>query len=149
MHIKDEDLAGALSEQLGETCAAAAYARVTTALSPARMLTPLGNYLIARPAARSAAKKVTEATDVPLDAAMAVGITGDELHVWRADPMLNQVHEHLGSVALSRIKSIQVNAGRTWQDVVITLDDGNDVKIQARGAVHAIASEFDRRAEGS
>lgn len=69
MHLKDNELVPALSGSLGEDLLAAAYARVSTALGLARVLTPLGNYLIARPAARPAARKVTEETAVPLDAA--------------------------------------------------------------------------------
>ncbi|MEW1860932.1 hypothetical protein OG896_29145 [Streptomyces sp. NBC_00669] len=149
MHIKDSELTTTLSAQLGEKLEAAAYARLNTALSPARMLTPLGNYLVARPAARSAARKITDATDVPMDAAMVLGITADALHVWKADPMLNQVHEHLGSVPLSRITGLRVEGGRTWQDVRITLDDGNEITLQARGEIHAIASAFDQRGAGA
>lgn len=53
MHAKDAELAAALTEQLSdEKIVAAAYARIDTALSPARMLSPLGNYLIARPPPR-------------------------------------------------------------------------------------------------
>ncbi|SEG94173.1 hypothetical protein SAMN05216223_12964 [Actinacidiphila yanglinensis] len=149
MHIKDSELTTALSAQLQEDLAAAAYARLNTSLSAARMLTPLGNYLVARPAARSAARKITDATDVPLDAAMVLGITADALHVWKADPMLNQVHDHIGSVPLSRITAIRVDDGRTWQDVTITLDDGNEITLQARGAVHAIVSAYDQRGPGA
>lgn len=149
MHIKDSELTTTLSAQLGEKLAAASYARLNTALSAARMFTPLGNYLVARPAARSAARKITDATDIPLDAAMVLGITADALHVWKADPMLNQVHDHIGSVPLSRIAAIQVDAGRTWQDLKITLDDDNEITLQARGAVHAIASAYDQRGAGA
>lgn len=149
MHIQDSELTTTLSAQLGEKLAAAAYARLHTALSAARMLTPLGNYLVARPAARSAARKITDATDVPLDAAMVLGITADALHVWKADPMLNQVHDHLGSVPLSRIAAIKVESGRTWNDVKITLDDGNEITLEARGAVHAIANAYDQRNAGA
>ena len=75
-------------------------ARVDTPVGFTRMLTPLGNYFIARPAARSAAKKVTAETDVPMDAAVVLGLSESALHVWSADPMLNQVHDHLGHVPL-------------------------------------------------
>lgn len=61
-----------------------------------RMLTPLGNYLIARPAARAAAGKITEETGVPLDAAVVLGLSPDALQVWRADPMLDQVSAAAG-----------------------------------------------------
>lgn len=145
MHIKDSELTTVLSEQLGEELAAAAYARVVTGLGAARMLTPLGNYLVARPAARAAARKITAATDMPLDAAMVLGITGDALHVWKADPMLNQVRDHLGSVPLSRVTAIRVQAGRTWHDMRITLDDSNEIAVEARGAAHAIAGAYDHR----
>jgi hypothetical protein len=144
MHIKDDELVAKLSAQVeGGGVLAAAYARVDTALGPARMFTPLGNYLVARPAARSAARKITADTEVPLDAAMVLGITADALHVWKADPMLNQVHDHLGAVPLSRIAAISVAGGRTWQDLRITLDDGKAIDLQARAAAHVIARYFD------
>jgi hypothetical protein len=144
MHIKDIDLTTTLAKQIdGEEIAAAAYARLNTSLSPARMLSPLGNYLVARPAARAAARRITEDTEVPLDAAMVLGITADALHVWKADPMLNQVSDHIGSVKLSNIAAISVVAGKTWQDMTITLVDEKSIVLQARGAAHAIARAFD------
>ncbi|MGR6998992.1 hypothetical protein ACU686_14000 [Yinghuangia aomiensis] len=100
---------------------------------------------MARPAARSAARKITEATDMPLDAAMVIGITDQALHVWTADPMLNQVRGHLGSVPLSRVTAIRVEPGRAWHEMRIGLDDGNEITIEARGAAHAIASAYDHR----
>jgi hypothetical protein len=76
MHVTDEELAASLSEQLGgQPLTHAVYARVDTPVGFTRMLTPLGNYFIARPAARSAAKKVTAETDVPLDAAVVLGLS--------------------------------------------------------------------------
>ncbi|GAA4487748.1 hypothetical protein GCM10023191_016110 [Actinoallomurus oryzae] len=149
MHAKDAELAGALTEQLGdEKIAAAAYARVDSALSPARMLSPLGNYLIARPAARAAAKKMTEQTDIPLDAAVVFGISDDALHVWAADPMLNRVGEHLGRIPLERITSIKVEGGKSWQPVTISMADGKSVELEGRGSIHAVAAEFDKRKAG-
>lgn len=142
MHLKDDKLASALSSSLGEDLLAAAYARVSTALSLARMLTPLGNYLIARPAARAAARKITEETEVPLDAAVVVGITAADLHLWRADPMLNQVGEHIGAVPLSRIADITVTAGRSWHPVTITMEGGERIELEGRGAAHAVANAF-------
>src|ERR1700682_4844751 len=111
MHLKDDELA----TSLGEEILAAAYARVPTALSLARFLTPIGNYLIARPSARSAAHKITEETSVPMDAAVVIGITASALQLWSADPMLDQVGEHLGEVPLASVKDITVSAGRSWQ----------------------------------
>lgn len=82
MHVTDDQLASRLSEQLdGERLTQAVYARVDTAVGFTRMLTPLGNYFIARPAARSAAEKVTAETDVPLDAAVVLGLSDTALHV--------------------------------------------------------------------
>ena len=73
MHVTDEDLIDTLSQGLpGGPLLAAVYARVDTAAGWTRMLTPLGNYLIARPAARAKAHQVTEETEVPLDAAMVL-----------------------------------------------------------------------------
>jgi hypothetical protein len=142
MHLKDNELVSALSGSLGEDLLAAAYARVHTALSLARVLTPLGNYLVARPAARLAAHKVTQETDVPLDAAVVVGITAVALHLWRADPMRNQVGDHLGEVPLTRIKDIAVSPGRSWQPMTITLDGGERIELEGRGAAHTVAHAF-------
>jgi hypothetical protein len=142
MHLKDNELVPALSGSLGEELLAAAYARVSTALGLARVLTPLGNYLVARPAARLAARKVTEETDVPLDAAVVVGITAAALHLWRADPMLNQVGDHLGEVPLTRIKEIAVSPGRSWQPMTITLEGGERIQLEGRGAAHVVANVF-------
>lgn len=144
MHIKDDELVPQLSESLGEELLAATYARVSTALGATRMLTPIGNYLIARPAARSAARKITERTDVPLDAAMVIGLTGSALHVWHADPMLNQVGDHLGEVPREKITDITATPGRSWQHVAITMADGERIDLEARGAVHALAAEYTR-----
>jgi len=74
MHLKDDELVSALGGHADVSALlAATYARVTTAVSFTRMLTPLGNYFIARPAARAAAHHITEETDVPLDAAVVLG----------------------------------------------------------------------------
>lgn len=142
MHLKDDQLTSALSSSLGEELLAAAYARISTAFSLARMLTPIGNYLIARPAARAAAHKITQETDVPLDAAVIIGITAAGLHLWRADPMLNQVGDHIGEVPLTRITSIVVTPGRSWQPMTITLEGGEHIQLEGRGAAHAVASAF-------
>ena len=76
MHLKDDQLVTGLAGQVaGGALQVAAYARIPTAVGFTRMLTPLGNYFIARPAARSAAGKITEETGVPLDAAVVVGLS--------------------------------------------------------------------------
>ena len=98
MHLKDDELAAALGDHADVTALlVATYARVATAVSFTRMLTPLGDYLIARPAARATAHHITAETDVPLDAAVVLGLSADALHVWSADPMLDQVGEYSGS----------------------------------------------------
>ena len=148
MHLKDNELVPALSGSLGEDLLAAACTRVNTTLGLARWLSPLGNYLVARPAARSAARKVTQETAVPLDAAVIVGITATALHLWRADPMLNQVGDHLGEVPFTRIKEIAVTPGRSWQPMTITLEDGEQIKLEGRGAAHAVASAFQQYRPG-
>ena len=146
MHITDEELATSLSKQLdGEPLSQAVYARVDTPVGFTRMLTPLGTYFIARPAARSAAKKVTAETDVPLDAAVVLGLSDTALQVWSADPMLNQVHDHLGYVPLERITAMHVTPGRKWQKLTITLDGGQAIELEARGASHALAAAFEQR----
>ena len=98
MHLKDDELVAALGDHADVSALfVATYARVATAVSFTRMLTPLGDYLIARPAARAAAHHVTAETDVPLDAAVVLGLSADALHIWSADPILDQVGEYLGS----------------------------------------------------
>jgi len=142
MHLKDDELVAALSSSLGEEVHAAAYARVSTALSVARLMSPIGNYLIARPAARVAARKITEDTSVPMDAAVVIAITATALHLWKADPMRNEVGDHLGEVPLSRVKDITVTPGRSWHPVVISLDGGERIELEGRGAAHVIESVF-------
>src|ERR1022692_2440705 len=107
VHLKDEELVTGLAGQEGGLdLLAATFARVATAVSFTRMLTPLGNYFIARPAARAAAGKITKETDVPLDAAVVLGLSAGALHVWSADPMLNQVGQYLGHGPLERMTTI-------------------------------------------
>src|SRR3954453_15124478 len=101
MHVADKDLTTSLAEQV-DGLTAAVYARFETALSPSPWLGPLANYPVARPAARAAARDVQERPDVPLDAAVVLGLTDSELHVWAADPMLSHVNDHLGSPPLER-----------------------------------------------
>ena len=143
MHLTDEELVTGLGGQDGgPDLLAATYARVTTAVSFTRMLTPLGNYFIARPAARAAASKITEETDVPLDAAVVLGLSADALHVWSADPMLNQVNDYLGHVPLARVTGIDVTPGRSWQQLTITLEGSHQIDLEGRGASHQLAAEF-------
>lgn len=147
MHLNDDELAIGLADQgAGEPLRAATYARVTTAASFAHWLTPLCNYFIARPAARSAAAKKSEQTGVPLDAAMVLGLSDSALHIWSADPMLNQVHDHLGHVALEHVAGMTAEpAGRSWQKVTISLDSGQTLELEARGPVHALVAAYDQR----
>lgn len=143
MHIRDDELVTGLADQVeGAALTAATYARVPTSVGFTRMLSPLGNYFIARPAARSAAKAMTEQTDLPLDAAVVLGLSADALHVWSADPMLNQVHDYLGHVPLTRITAMEATPGRKWQKLSITLDGGHDVELEARGASHALVASY-------
>jgi hypothetical protein len=143
MHVTDDDLVGTLSQGLsGGPLLAAVYARVDTAVGWTRMLTPLGNYLIARPAARAKAHQVTEETDVPLDAAMVLGVTATDLHIWSADIMLGQVDDHLGAVPRTAIADVKVGIAKSWQPLTITLNDGHTIEVEARGGVHHFASCF-------
>ena len=143
MHITDDDLVDTLSRDLPDgPLLAAVYARVDTAVGWTRMLTPLGNYLIARPAARAKAQQVTEETDVPLDAAMVFGVTATDLHIWSADIMLGQVHDHLGTVPRTAISDVSVGIAKSWQPLTLTLNDGHRIEVEARGGVHQFASCF-------
>ena len=145
MHLKDDELVTGLAGQEGGLdLLAAAYARVPTAVSFTRMLGPLGNYLIVRPAARAAAHSITAETDVPLDAAVVLGLTKDALHVWKADPMMDQVDEYLGRVPVDRITAMTVTPGRSWQQLAITLDGGHDINIEARATSYLLADAFNQ-----
>lgn len=146
VHLKDDELVTGLADQVeGGTLQVAVYARVPTAVGFTRFLTPLGNYFIARPAARSAADKTTQETGVPLDAAVVLGLSSDALHIWSADPMTNQVHDHLGHVPLARIAAMDATPGRSWQKVTVTLDEGQKIDLEARGAIHALVAAFQSR----
>jgi hypothetical protein len=145
MHLKDDELVTGLSGQEGGLdLLAATFARVPTAVSFTRMLTPLGNYFIARPAARAAAGKITKETEVPLDAAVVLGLSAGALHVWSADPAVNQGHDYLGHVPLERITAIEATPARSWQKLTITLQDGHKVELEGRGASHQLAAAFDK-----
>src|SRR3984893_16949658 len=142
MHLKNSELTDKLAGQVeGGQLNSAVFARVPTSLSFTRMLTPLGNYFIARPAARAAAHTITDDTDVPLDAAVVLGLSADALHVWSADPMLNQVHDYLGYVPLERITAIDAIPGRSWQKLSITMQGGHQIELEGRGASHQLAAE--------
>ena len=144
MHLSDDELVEVLSQGLrGGPLLGAVFARVDTAVGWTRMLTPLGNYLIARPAARAKAQQVTEETDVPMDAAMVLGVTATDLHVWSADIMLGQVDDHLGAVPRSEIAAVEVGTSKSWQPLTLRLQDGHSIEVQARGGVHQFVSAFD------
>lgn len=138
MHVEDQDLTTQLQDDAGEPLRAAVYARLSTALSAGRWLGPLGNYLIARPAARAAAHKAEERTDVPLDAAVVLAVGATTLHVWSADPMLSRVHDHRGTVPLERIASASGEVGKSWWPIVLTLTDGETLELEARGDVRSL-----------
>lgn len=143
MHIDDAHLVPVLSEQLPATpLRSAVYARVDTAARVGRWLGPIGNYLIARPAARAAAHQIEAATDVPLDAAVVLGLAMDALHVWVADPMLSQVHDYRGAVPLRHITGMQAAIAKTWQPLTITVEDGQAFTLEARGDVHGFVAAY-------
>ncbi len=143
MHVADKDLIATLSEQITDgPLLGAVYARIDTAVGFARMFTPLGNYLVARPAARAKAHSITERTDVPLDAGMVLGCTAANLHVWSADIMLGQVHDHLGTMSRDLMAGVEVGTAKSWQPVTLLLTSGEKVEVEARGGVHQFATAF-------
>lgn len=145
MHVDDKDLVATLSQQTdGPPLDAAVYARVHTAASFTHWLGPLGNYLVARPAARAAAHRDSERTDMPLDAAVVLGLAPEALEVWAADPMLSQVHDHLGSVELNRIAAIHAQTTKSWWPVTITFADNESVELEARGDVSGFVTAFEQ-----
>jgi hypothetical protein len=150
MHVQDQDLVATLSQQTeGVTLTAAVYARFETALSPAHWLGALGNYLVVRPAARASARRAGARTDMPLDAAVVLGITAEQLHVWAADPMLSQVNDHLGSVSLDRIAGIRTEVAKSWWPLTITLTDDESLELQARGDVRGFVAAFEQHRESA
>lgn len=145
MHVEDKDLVTTLSGQPdGPSLQAAVYARMDTPVGFTRWLTPLGNYLIARPAAKIAAHRDSDRTDVPLDGAVIFGLAPDALHVWGADPMLSTVKDHLGSVALTRITAMATETGKSWSPLRIDLDNGEQVVMEARGDVSGFVRTFEQ-----
>jgi hypothetical protein len=145
MHVADKDLVSVLSQPAGAPpLAAAVYARVTSPAGFARRLGPLGNYLVARPAARAAAHRASERTDVPLDAAVVLGLAPDALHVWSADPMTSHVHDHLGSVETEKIAGIRAETGKSWWPLTITFGEGESLELQARGDVSGFVAAFEK-----
>jgi hypothetical protein len=150
MHVSDKDLIATLSRRDGAPeLSAAVYARVNTPLGVGRWLGPPGNYLVARPAARVAARRDSERTDMPLDAAVVLGLGADALHVWAADPMLSQVNDHLGSVPLSRITAMTTEPGKSWWPLTLTFDGGESVHLQARGDVRGLLSAFEQHRDAA
>lgn len=145
MHVADKDLIAVLSKQdEGPPLSAAVYARVHTAASFTHWLGPLGNYLVARPAARAAAHRDSQRTDMPLDAAVVLGLAAEELHVWAADPMLSQVHDHLGSVELARIAAIRAQTAKSWWPLTITFASDESLELEARGDVSGFVAAFEQ-----
>jgi hypothetical protein len=144
MHVADKDLVSALSQPAGAPpLVAAVYARVTSPAGFTRALGPLGNYLIARPAARAAAHRASERTDLPLDAAVVLGLAPGVLHVWSADPMTSHVHDHLGSVETEKIAAIRAETGKSWWPLTITFAGGEPLELQARGDVSGFVAAFE------
>lgn len=145
MHIDDKDLASALSQRAdAATLTAAVYARKSTVVGFTRWFGPLGNYLVARPAARAAAHRDSERTEMPLDAAVVLGLGADALHVWAADPMLSQVHDHLGSVELARIAAIRAEIAKSWWPLTIDFMDDESLELEARGDVSNFVAAFEK-----
>jgi hypothetical protein len=150
MHVEDKDLVATFSQQTeGPQLIAAVYARVNTPLGFTRWLGPPGNYLVARPAARAAAHRDSARTDMPLDAAVVLGLGEDALHVWGADPMLSQVKDHLGSMPLTRVAAIHAETSKSWWPLTITFADDESVGLQARGDVRSFVSAFEQHHEGA
>lgn len=86
---------------------------------------------------------------MPLDAAVVLGIGAGELHVWAADPMLSQIHDHLGSVALERIADIRAETGKSWWPLTIALADEESLELSARGDARIFVSAFEAHRVGA
>ncbi|MDI5964591.1 hypothetical protein POF50_016405 [Streptomyces sp. SL13] len=143
MHVSEDELTSTLSEQLADgPLTSAVYARINASEGIARMMAPLGNLLIARPAATAKAHKITEETHVPMAAGMVLGLTATALHIWSADAALGHVNDHLGSVPREQISSLEAGTGGGWEPLTIRLADGHKIDIQARGTVQDFVKSF-------
>jgi hypothetical protein len=145
VHVADKELVSTLAQQ-GEAprLVAAVYARVSTPVSFSRWLGPLGNYLVARPAARAVAHREGERTEMPLDAAVVLGLEPEALHVWSADPMMSHVNEHLGSVEIARIAAMSAEIGKSWWPLTITFAGDESLNLEARGDVSGFVAAFNK-----
>ena len=76
--------------------------------------------------------------------ALVVGLSADALHVWSADPMVNQFNQYLGHVTLEPITEIEDTPGRSWQKLTIIVQGGHRIELEGRGASHQLAAAFDR-----
>jgi hypothetical protein len=145
MHVTDKDLVSTLAQQAeASQLVAAVYARVSTPAGFTRWLGPLGNYLVARPAARAAAHREEERTEMPLDAAVVLGLEPEVLHVWSADPMVSQVHDYLGSVEVTRIAVMSAEIGKSWWSLRITFVGDESLDLEARGGVSDFVAAFEK-----
>jgi len=43
---------------------------------------------------------------------------------------------------------VTVVPGRSWQDLTISLTDGQEIQLEARGAAHQLAAEFGKLTPG-
>ena len=75
---------------------------------------------------------------------MVLGLSADALHIWSADPMLDQVGEYLGLVPLERIMVMQATPSRSWQALTITLDGGQEINLEARDASHTLVAAYNQ-----
>jgi hypothetical protein len=145
MHVADKDLVSTHSQQAeAPRLLAAVYTRVSTPARFSRWLGPLGNYLVARPVARAAAHREGERTEMPLDAAVVLGLEPEALHVWSADPMMSQVHDHLGSVETARIAAMRAEVGKSWWTLTITFTGDESLELEARGDVSGFVAAFEK-----
>jgi len=61
--------------------------------------------------------------------------------------MLNQVHDYLGYVPLERIDAMNATPGRKWQLFSITLNGGQEIELEARGAIHELVANYRQSAQ--
>jgi hypothetical protein len=89
--------------------------------------------------------RVVYVDDEPVAVAFGERLLADvpNATIIRADLTRPQrVHGYLGWVPLGRITAMRATPARRWQRLAITLDGGQTVELQARGASHALAAAY-------
>ncbi len=97
---------------------------------------------------RQAAERLSEIAGLRRRTRRSLGTPWFPLVCFGALTMLSQVNDHLGSMELARIATIQTETGKTWWPLTITFEDDESVELQARGDVRSFVSAFQHARSG-